>query len=134
MFLSRLELINISDQNEYEPKATAIIGAEPKREWCYYFEKADLASQFQDWEAIINLYGEVSIKKYQPRDGREWFPFIEGLSHLSKWQEAAEISSLVIQDSNDLAPSLCTLWERIASNTPDEMATSNWLFLRYSIA
>ena len=120
LFLSRPELIDISDQNEHEPKTTAIIGAEPKREWCYYFEKADLASQFQDWESIRNLYEEVSDKKYQPRDVREWFPFIEGFSHLSKWQEAAELSSLVIQDTNDLAPSLCTLWERIASNTPED--------------
>ena len=53
------------------------------------------------------------------RDGREYAPFIEGLSHLSEWKEASWLTDYSLEISPDLNPLLCTLWERISNDTPD---------------
>ena len=32
-----------------------MFGSEPPHLWCYYFEKADLARQLQDWQSVLQL-------------------------------------------------------------------------------
>ena len=119
LFLSRPDLITQSTSIEPDLKAIDIIGAEPPKTWCYYFEKADLASQFKNWKIVGDLYQEVLEKQLIARDGREYAPFIEGLSHLSEWEEASRLTDHSLEISPDLKPLLCTLWERISNDTPD---------------
>jgi len=118
LFLSRLDLISRSSTSDPNRAATDIIGSEPLKTWCYYFEKADLASQFKEWDAVGDLYQQVKEKRLSPRTGREYVPFIEGMSHLSKWEEASKLTSLSLEISPDLKPLLCTLWNRISNDTP----------------
>ena len=118
LFLSNSDLINPLNSNKPDPGTLDIIGAEPLKDWCYYFEKVDLASQFKDWDLIGSLYKEVLIKEYKPRDGQEWIPFIEGLSHLSEWKEAARITDKALETTVKLKPMLCALWKRISNDTP----------------
>ncbi len=119
LFLSRPDLISQSALLKSNMKAIDIIGAEPPKTWCYYFEKADLASQFKEWEVVGDLYHQVLEKQLVPRDGREYAPFIEGLSHLSAWEEASSLTDYSLEISSDLKPLLCTLWKRISINTSD---------------
>jgi hypothetical protein len=117
LFLSKPDLISRSSSFEPDRAAIDIIGSEPSKTWCYFFEKADLASQFKEWDVIGELYQQVTEKQYTPRTGREYAPFIEGLSHLSKWDEASKLVSLSLEISPDLKPLLCTLWQRISDDT-----------------
>ena len=119
LFLSRPDLISQSASLKPNLTAIDIIGSEPPKTWCYYFEKADLASQFKEWEVVGDLYQQVSEKQFIPRDGREYTPFIEGLSHLSEWEEASRLTDQSLEISPDLKPLLCTLWKRISNDTPD---------------
>ncbi|HSM25711.1 MAG TPA: hypothetical protein VK856_12670, partial [Anaerolineaceae bacterium] len=39
----------------------SIYNPEPAHQWCYYFQKADLARQFGHWEEVVNL-GEIAFQ------------------------------------------------------------------------
>jgi hypothetical protein len=54
-----------------------VFGPEPVHDWCYYYEKADLARQRGDWEEVVRLGEEVLKKDYRPDDHIEWMPFQE---------------------------------------------------------
>ena len=47
-------------------------------DWCYYFQKAELAEQFHDWGRIVQLGDEARSKGLLPEDTTEWRPFIKG--------------------------------------------------------
>jgi hypothetical protein len=51
-------------------------GTEPVHGWCYYYEKAELASQMGDWAYVIALGEEAAAKGFRPNDPVEWSPFL----------------------------------------------------------
>ncbi len=54
-----------------------LFGPEPPREWCYYYERADLARQLGDWAEVTRLGAEASQKGFAPSDPLEWIPFLQ---------------------------------------------------------
>ena len=88
-----------------------IFGKEPVHEWCYYFQKADLARQFEKWDDINQIYQEVKGSGFQPRDNREWMPFIEGMIHLGNYDEAFSISKMITDQSGDYKEMVCQIWK-----------------------
>jgi hypothetical protein len=95
-----------------------IYGPEPAHGWCYYFEKADLARQFDDWQAVTRLGDEAFALNDYPNNPVERFVFIEGYAHAGKWDRALKLSRESYKISKEyVAPLLCTLWERIETET-----------------
>jgi hypothetical protein len=104
--------------NESTSKMPEIYGPEPAHGWCYYFQKADLARQNDDWDSVTRL-GDVafSLDDY-PNDPVERFVFIEGYAHAGNWEKAVEYSMTSYKVSkNYVGPILCKLWERIERET-----------------
>ncbi len=72
---SNLENVIANAQPHIPPNFA--FGDEPERNWCYYFEKADLAAQLQQWDEVTAL-GEEAIKlELHPQDQSEWMPFLK---------------------------------------------------------
>ncbi|HEY9078229.1 MAG TPA: hypothetical protein VIO61_16965 [Anaerolineaceae bacterium] len=84
-------------------------GREPAHEWCYYYQKAELARQQADWKEVIRLATIVETMGYAPVSTIEWLPFIEGFVRLGDWQKAGEISQLAAAKAK---PDVCTFWAR----------------------
>ena len=106
----------------------AIYGPEPEYGWCYYFEKADLARQFGDWETVARLSNEAFSLDDYPNNPLERFVFIEGYAHVGKWDRALELSNVSYGVSKDfVGPMLCRLWERIETETTDGVGRSEAL-------
>lgn len=109
-----------------EPRAKMpdIYGPEPEHGWCYYFEKADLARQFGDWEKVASI-GETAFDLDEhPNDPLEWFVFIEGYAHAGDWTRALELSQESYRASKDdtaVRRLLCLLWERIETETTGDL-------------
>jgi hypothetical protein len=82
----------LADEAPHTPP-TVIFGPEPTHDWCYYYEKADLARQHGDWEEVLRLGDEAFAKGYFPGDGIEWMPFLQA------YAQAADVKLLT-----DLAP------------------------------
>jgi hypothetical protein len=95
-----------------------IFGKEPEHGWCYYYEKADLAAQLQDWPAIHQLWQEAGAKGLRARNSVELIPFIEAHARLDDWESAKKITiqAQVLPDRS--VSVLCDLWRDLGSITP----------------
>lgn len=124
LMLANLDRIQFSEPAQISPVAVQVIGKEPRRDWCYLFQKADLYRQFNMWPEVQTLYLEAEDRQLEPRDGREWFPFIEGFAHLEEWELSLNISRAALEKTGNISPPLCALWERIflkTGHSPDSV-------------
>ena len=107
----------ISDEaNAFMPE---IYDPEPTHGWCYYFEQADLARQFDDWKQVAKLGDIAFALDDYPNDPLERFVFIEGYAHVGEWNKALEYSEVSYKVSKTVVgPLLCRLWDRIDQEVP----------------
>ncbi len=68
------------------PPNPDIFGSEPAHNWCYYFEKADLARQGRDWQTVLPLEKQAKTQSLAPKFGPEYIPFIEAHAQIGDWQ------------------------------------------------
>jgi len=120
---------NISDPglivNEPRAKMPAIYGPEPEHDFCYYFEKADLARQFKDWDSVVKYAESALSLNDHPFDPAEQFVFIEGYAHVGKWEQALELSQKSYEYSPEIMkPMLCEMWQRIGVETVESVGRS----------
>jgi hypothetical protein len=120
---------NISDPglivNTPRAKMPDVYGPEPEHDFCYYFEKADLARQFGDWNSVVK-YGETALLlNSHPYEPAEQFVFIEGFAHVGEWERAVALSQEAYTVSQDvMGPMLCRLWRRVATETAPSLERS----------
>ncbi len=105
-------LDQIVDSQHPPTPNSAIFGSEPPHGWCYYFEKADLARQLGDWEAVLDLEAEASRLGMEPALGAEYVPFIEAHARTGGWSEALELSQRALEITPGLEITLCNNWAR----------------------
>jgi hypothetical protein len=104
-----------------------ILGAEPPRGWCYYFEKAELYGQSGDWQQAKQMADKALklTKHFTDKNVSELFPFIEAYAHTGDWERAAELSVQAYSIWDKTQYPLCDVWTRIAAATeptPDRQA------------
>jgi|YNPNPStandDraft_1061719.scaffolds.fasta_scaffold00964_8 hypothetical protein len=102
--------------NVHQPPSV-LFGSEPPHDWCYYFEKADLARQLGDWREVIRLWDEAGNAGYAPPNGVELLPFVEAYGHLGNWPAAETFSRQALALTENLEPALCALWQRLESQS-----------------
>jgi hypothetical protein len=77
--LSKIERIQTSAT---PPKpAESIFGPEPAHGWCFYYQKAELALQNDEWKQVIALGEEVWKQGLHPQDAIEWMPFLQAYAY-----------------------------------------------------
>ena len=97
-----------------------IYGPEPPHGWCYYFERADLAAQYQDWASVVALGDKAFALDDYPNNPVERFVFVEGYARTGAWSRALELSAASYKFSKTyMGPLLCALWGRIEDGTPN---------------
>ncbi|HXQ35140.1 MAG TPA: hypothetical protein VN843_14085 [Anaerolineales bacterium] len=90
---SKIERV-VPDENQRVPPAT-VFGKEPPHAWCYYYQKAQLARQQEDWEAISKISSEVDRLNLQPNDQIEWMPFLQAAAALADEKQIKQISTRI---------------------------------------
>lgn len=110
--------INLIRQIGEDIYPTEIYGKPNTKTWCYYFQKADLARQFQEWDEIVMLWHEAQSIGERPDNGFEYIPFIEGLGHTENWEQVKKTTKFANKISSGLEPSLCSALDRLAINAP----------------
>ena len=73
--------------------------------WCNYYQKASLLLQKEDWIELSELTEIVLQKGFSPSDSRsnspfEWWPFIAGLLHNGKSEEAKSLADEAVMMDN----------------------------------
>jgi hypothetical protein len=90
---------------------------EPAHEWCYYYQKAELAAQSGNWAGVMDLYSEVLRTGYEPSDKTEWVPYIEALAVTGNIDTAIKISKRSLEQE-DAKPAVCGVWSNVLSTNP----------------
>lgn len=109
-------------RENYPPKH--ILGSEPDNDWCYFYQKAELARQSEDWQTIVDLANKAREEGYEPIHPRsktphEWLVFIEGYAYTGQWSKVEEIINSVIDVAyGKYDAKLCSLWQQIEEKTP----------------
>jgi hypothetical protein len=108
---SKPDLILI-DANPPATPPVPLFSPEPEHDWCYYFEKAELARQRGDWEEVARLgdQGLASDKGFFRKNAAELLPFIEGYAHIGQWDRAVELSLQAYQSWENMRNMLCDTW------------------------
>lgn len=115
---SERELLAIShpeqiiDAEEQPILPEVLFGKEPAHNWCYFFQKADLARQKNDWQKVLVIYKQATDMGFAPKNGTELLPMILAYAHLNQWQEAADLTQQGLALTGGAKPYLCDTWER----------------------
>lgn len=73
----------------------SLFGPPAKHGWCFYFERAALASQAGDWQAVADLESEIASLGLHPNDQIEWMPFLQADAYLGNMQRVKEIATRI---------------------------------------
>lgn len=101
---SRTDLI-LTDATPMEPPVE-VFGREPEHDWCYYYQKIDLARQTGDWAAAAKLADEALALGYSAADRSEWLPLIEAYVNVGELDKAREFAQR-IRTNRELHVTLC---------------------------
>ena len=117
LFISDVTRI-IPDTESAIPPAH-IFGGEPEPGWCYYFEKADLARQVEDWDTIVLMGEKARDANFEPADPTEYLVLIEGYAHTGDWERVNILAGKAMKLNRNVNPQLCNLTVRLTNNLPD---------------
>ena len=90
---SNVENINPGGESPLPP--AALFGPEPEHGWCYYFQKADLARQQGDWQAVAGIHEAAEAQGLHPNDQIEWLPFVQAYAYLGDMKQVKQLSTLI---------------------------------------
>lgn len=122
MALTQLDLITADPAKSAAPPL--FMGKEPAHDWCYYFSKAELAAQQQDWAQVVKLDEEAAAKSLGPSAYSETIVFIKAYYHVNNINRAVELSQTALARDPDLRPYLCTTWKNLdASGSSSQVST-----------
>ena len=105
------ELSNIIVHPDQTAKISYV--PEPERSWSYYFAKAELSRQQEDWDQVIQLIEEARSLGYEPEDPLEWLTYIEAQALTGNMEAAERLSRDVFRQENGTRRGLCQLWNRL---------------------
>lgn len=112
--LDRVKELPVSD----EYPASELFGKEPEHEWCYYYQKAELARQLGDWDKVVLLAAQAEEEGFSPQAASEWSPFIEGYGKLHQWEHAIRLTEKALDLDAAVAPLICRTWQRLTKDQP----------------
>jgi hypothetical protein len=99
-----------------------IFGKEAPHNWCYYFQKTDLARSMGDWQNTIDLYTEAESNGLSPRNGTELVPVIDALAHTGAWDNARLLTEKGVELTGSARPYFCSIWSDFRSLEGGELA------------
>ena len=97
-------------------------GPEPDHEWCYYYEKAELARQRGDWDSIVILGEEAINKGLRPVDRIEWLPFLQAYAYTDNTKRMRMIDT-IISSEPFLQHQACQMLNGITDTLSPEVQT-----------
>jgi tetratricopeptide (TPR) repeat protein len=119
---------------EEKPLPADVFGSEPPHGWCYYFQKADLARQFGQWDQVLRLWQEAVSLAAQSQYGPEYLPFIEAYARKGQWDRAADLTMKANERTVEMSAFLCGNWRRIMSAAPaSDAATAAWSMVQAAL-
>ncbi|MBI9049642.1 MAG: hypothetical protein JEZ00_09500 [Anaerolineaceae bacterium] len=124
---SKSELIDLNPVKTAGMTAS-IFGEEPWKSWCYYYQKASLAEQTEDWEIVVNLGDEAQALGERADDWSEWLPFLHGYLFTENFDQANGLIPIIKSDVY-LTSQVCNLTEDALANAQDDVKIAGYEYL-----
>lgn len=120
--LRKLSTISYVDRIHQAPKnpdsfLLKYLYTKPEHDWCYYYEQADLAYQYEEWNQVIQFWETAREAGLQPGNGFEYLPFIEAYAHTGDWGTARKMTRSSQKTMQGIEPLLCDIWSKLESDT-----------------
>jgi len=122
--------LSLSNLGQIIPSLTSdvslpsVFGTEPAHTWCYYFEKADLARQSDDWVQVAEIGDKAFAIPYYPDDLSEYLPFVEAYAQTGRWEDARDLTRKTAEQMPILRPALCAVWQRVENSTATSISSA----------
>ncbi len=72
-----------------------IFGPKPAQDWCYFYEKADLARQQGKWPEVIKFGEDAQKQNFKPNDPVEWMPFLQAYALQGDMKNVKQLSTRI---------------------------------------
>lgn len=95
---SRIDQIDVTHAPATVPRQ--IFGREPERDWCYFYQKMNLARQMENWQVVAQLADEAQSLDFRPNDYSEWMPALEAYATLGETKKARQAAAIIKSDRN----------------------------------
>jgi len=115
---SRIDQIDTNHATATVPRQ--IFGQELEHDWCYYYQKMNLARQMEDWQTVVQLADEAQSLGLRPEDYSEWMPALEAYATLDQIKKAKQAAAIIKSDRN-MRFFLCKELERGPVHPPPYM-------------
>jgi hypothetical protein len=107
--ISNPERITNNPDRDWKPPES-IFGKEPEHTWCYFFEKAELARQSQDWEQVLTIMHDAEQRSYSPANVKEYLPLLEAYLYTNQIEEAQILTRHIKKLSDRVDDLTCNTW------------------------
>jgi hypothetical protein len=94
---------------------------EPVHDWCYFYQKTELAVQLENWGEVNSLWEEAAARNFQPVDKTEMLPVITAKLKTGDISAAGQLSRVVLEQEGT-KPVVCSLWRNLQSSN-NQIAT-----------
>jgi hypothetical protein len=105
-------------------------GSEDRNQWCYFYEKAELARQQKQWSQTIKLYQEAKSVGFEPGVDSEWLPLVDAYLNINEIYKAVEITNKITNHEKPNTAGFCQLWVKAKESdtaTPAAEEMISWL-------
>lgn len=112
-------LLPISNPNQIDVSIDPVIpqknvfGHEPEHDWCYYFEKADLARQYERWDDVLSIMNKAYQLGFEPISPIERMPELEAYFFLKNWESFMSVSNSILTNDERFNNFLCEQFQRL---------------------
>lgn len=95
LIASRSQLDHVIAGDEQPVPPASVFGNEPEHDWCFYYQKADLARQRGDWQEVVRLGKEAEQLGLHPNDQIELMPFLQAYAVLDDRKQVKGLSTRI---------------------------------------
>lgn len=88
-------------------------GKENTDQWCYFYEKADLARQQKKWDEVIDYYNAGYEMGFKPLNQFEYLPLLEAYLITGRLEKAMETAKNIPDFNFETNDAFCKLWTTI---------------------
>ena len=108
--ISNLERIHQASPDRNWNPSESIFGPEPQHQWCYYYEKAELASQYEDWDEVIRLMETAEQYGYSPSNKQEYLPWVDAYLKVGNIEAAYKLTTRIRKVTGKIDDQICSVW------------------------
>ena len=116
----------LTDEAPHAPPEI-VFGPEPPHDWCYYYQKADLARQRGDWDEVVKIGEQASDANLTPADPIEWMPFLQAYVQTENVNRLTELAPLISSDPY-IAQQACNIVDSMAELSTEASQTIHTVY------